>query len=60
MVEINDKALVRKIDWRVLPIMFLIYFLQFLDKVTLNVSEGRERREEREKKGGKKRAGSTS
>ena len=35
----SDKALIRKIDWRIVPIMFLVYFLQFLDKVTLNVSK---------------------
>lgn len=26
----------RKIDWRILPLMFLCYFLQFLDKVLVN------------------------
>ncbi|KAL4800877.1 major facilitator superfamily domain-containing protein [Aspergillus venezuelensis] len=31
-----DRALLRRIDWRILPIMFLTYFLQFLDKVSLN------------------------
>ncbi|KAL4780659.1 N2227-like protein-domain-containing protein [Aspergillus varians] len=30
-------SLLRRIDWRILPIMFLTYFLQFLDKVCLNV-----------------------
>ena len=35
--ELKDAALLRKIDWRILPIMFLAYFLQFLDKVSLNV-----------------------
>ena len=34
----DDSALLRRIDWRILPIMFLTYFLQFLDKVALNVS----------------------
>lgn len=33
----DDSALLRRIDWRILPIMFLTYFLQFLDKVALNV-----------------------
>lgn len=33
----DDKALVRKIDWQILPLMFMTYFLQFLDKVALNV-----------------------
>jgi MFS family permease len=26
----------RKVDWRVVPIMFACYFLQFLDKVVIN------------------------
>lgn len=34
----NDGALMRRIDWRILPIMFFTYFLQFVDKVSLNVS----------------------
>ncbi|KAL3478284.1 major facilitator superfamily domain-containing protein [Aspergillus californicus] len=34
--EVSDRALLRRIDWRILPIMFLTYFLQFLDKVCLN------------------------
>lgn len=33
----DDSELLRRIDWRILPIMFLTYFLQFLDKVALNV-----------------------
>ncbi|KAL4935386.1 hypothetical protein BDV06DRAFT_217467 [Aspergillus oleicola] len=33
---LSDTALLRRIDWRILPIMFLAYFLQFLDKVCLN------------------------
>jgi GMP synthase-like glutamine amidotransferase len=32
------KALRRKIDFRIVPIMFLCYTMQFLDKVILNVS----------------------
>ncbi|KAL4948698.1 allantoate permease [Aspergillus filifer] len=32
----SDAALLRRIDWRILPIMLLAYFLQFLDKVCLN------------------------
>ena len=31
-------ALRRKIDWRIVPIMFACYTMQFLDKVLLNVS----------------------
>ncbi|KAL3458370.1 MFS general substrate transporter [Aspergillus heterothallicus] len=33
---VSDAALVRRIDRRILPVMFLAYFLQFLDKVVLN------------------------
>ncbi|KAF9894469.1 hypothetical protein FE257_007972 [Aspergillus nanangensis] len=32
----NDKSLLRRVDWRILPVMFLTYFLQFVDKVSLN------------------------
>lgn len=32
-----DPALVRKIDWRIIPTLLLAYFLQFLDKVAVNV-----------------------
>ncbi|RAK76908.1 MFS general substrate transporter [Aspergillus fijiensis CBS 313.89] len=32
----DDFALLRRIDWRILPTMFLTYLLQFLDKVALN------------------------
>lgn len=32
----TDAALLRKIDWRIVPIMFACYFLQFLDKVLIN------------------------
>lgn len=32
VVDINEKALVRKIDWMIVPIMFACYFLQYLDK----------------------------
>ncbi|KAL4982992.1 major facilitator superfamily domain-containing protein [Aspergillus falconensis] len=34
----SDISLLRRIDLRILPIMFLAYFLQFLDKVCLNYS----------------------
>lgn len=34
---IAEAALVRKIDWRIVPTLFLAYFLQFLDKVAINV-----------------------
>lgn len=32
------KALRRKIDWRIVPLMFLCYTMQFIDKVLINVS----------------------
>jgi hypothetical protein len=35
---VDLKALRRKIDWRIVPIMFLAYTCQFLDKVVINVS----------------------
>ncbi|GAB7356231.1 hypothetical protein MBLNU459_g7050t1 [Dothideomycetes sp. NU459] len=34
--DVNEAALVRKIDWRIVPTLFLAYFLQFLDKVIIN------------------------
>jgi hypothetical protein len=33
---VNEKKLVRKIDWSILPILMAAYFLQFLDKVVYN------------------------
>jgi hypothetical protein len=36
--NVDLKSLRRKIDWRILPIMFLCYTMQFLDKVNINVS----------------------
>ncbi|KAF9694081.1 hypothetical protein EKO04_008034 [Ascochyta lentis] len=33
---VDEKALVRRIDWMVVPIMFACYFLQYLDKSLLN------------------------
>lgn len=35
---INLVALRRRIDFRIVPLMFLCYTLQFIDKVILNVS----------------------
>jgi hypothetical protein len=32
VVVVDEKALVRKIDWMIVPIMFACYFLQYLDK----------------------------
>jgi len=37
--ESELKALRRKIDWHIVPIMFCCYTMQFLDKVILNVSD---------------------
>lgn len=31
--DIDEKRLVRKIDWMVVPLMWAIYFLQYLDKI---------------------------
>lgn len=36
--NVDIKALRRKVDWRIVPLMFGCYTLQFLDKVILNVS----------------------
>jgi hypothetical protein len=36
--NVDLKALRRKIDWHILPVMFLCYTMQFLDKVNINVS----------------------
>jgi hypothetical protein len=38
VLDINEKALVRRIDYRIVPLMFLCYLMQFLDKVLINVS----------------------
>lgn len=35
---VNLTALRHKIDWHIVPLMFLCYTMQFLDKVILNVS----------------------
>jgi hypothetical protein len=36
--NVDLKALRRKIDWHILPVMFLCYTMQFFDKVNINVS----------------------
>ena len=36
MEHINGATITRKIDRRVIPLAFLAYFLQFLDKVIIN------------------------
>ena len=35
-VDSQDSTLLRKIDWRIVPILFACYTLQFLDKVLIN------------------------
>ncbi|KAJ5093197.1 hypothetical protein N7456_009058 [Penicillium angulare] len=35
-IEIDEKALVRKIDWMIMPLMWAAYNLQYLDKVLIN------------------------
>lgn len=35
---VNLAALRRKVDWRIVPIMFACYTMQFIDKVMINVS----------------------
>lgn len=35
---IDEKALVRRIDYRIVPLMFCCYLVGFLDKVLINVS----------------------
>ena len=32
MTAIDEKRLVQKIDWMIMPLMWLCYFLQYLDK----------------------------
>ena len=32
MTESDEKRLVRKIDWRIMPLLTCCYFLQYLDK----------------------------
>ncbi|CUS12329.1 unnamed protein product [Tuber aestivum] len=34
--HVDEKRLVRKIDWRIVPIMFACYIMQFIDKVLIN------------------------
>ena len=37
--SVDDKKLLRKVDWTMMPLMFLCYFLQYSDK-TLTRSSG--------------------
>ncbi|KAK7701889.1 hypothetical protein SLS64_010023 [Diaporthe eres] len=36
MTDVNEKDLVRKIDWRIVPLMWACYNLQYLDKTLVN------------------------
>ncbi|KAI5919310.1 allantoate permease [Camillea tinctor] len=36
MTEVNEKDLVRKIDWAIVPLMWACYNLQYLDKTLIN------------------------
>lgn len=36
--DVSQKALVRRIDYRIVPLLFFCYLMQFLDKVMINVS----------------------
>ncbi|ROV93823.1 hypothetical protein VMCG_08817 [Cytospora schulzeri] len=36
MTEVDEKKLVRKIDWRIMPVMWACYNLQYLDKTLVN------------------------
>lgn len=43
--DIDEKALVRKIDWMILPLMWCCYCLQYLDK-TLSTYPGHQSKHE--------------
>lgn len=36
--HVDLKRLRRRVDWYIIPVMFLCYTMQFIDKVSLNVS----------------------
>ena len=36
---VDLKKLRTKVDWHIIPLMFLCYMLQFIDKVIINVSK---------------------
>lgn len=38
-ISVDLKALRRRIDWKIVPLMFCCYTIQFIDKVLLNVSQ---------------------
>jgi hypothetical protein len=35
--SVNARTLLRKIDWIILPLAFLCYAVQFIDKININV-----------------------
>ncbi|KAJ5459192.1 hypothetical protein N7530_011136 [Penicillium desertorum] len=35
-IAMDDKKLLRKLDWHILPLMFMTYFLQMIDKISIN------------------------
>lgn len=37
VTRIDEKALVRRIDYRIVPLLFCCYLMGFLDKVLINV-----------------------
>lgn len=36
VIDINEKTLVRKIDWMIMPLMWAAYNLQYLDKISIS------------------------
>ncbi|KAK5051549.1 hypothetical protein LTR84_003201 [Exophiala bonariae] len=36
LTEINEKKLMRKVDWMIMPLMFSVYYLQYTDKTLLS------------------------
>ena len=34
--DVDEKSLIRKVDWTLMPLMFLCYFLQYSDKTLIN------------------------
>jgi hypothetical protein len=36
-VSVDTRTLVRKIDWRIIPLAFMCYAVQFIDKININV-----------------------
>ena len=34
--DVDEKKLMRKVDWMLMPLMFLCYFLQYSDKTLIN------------------------